>query len=179
LTEDIGEIEARVGVHHSSQHVPRITGLRRIAISLVRLTRLHISLVLCRDLWSLDLWLAGSLVSRLLRLLGLLRLMMVLGVLGMLMVLMVFLNAIVDCHIPLNDVNCSGVRQVHGLEDRNEIVEVVGPSLLQHLDSSAQLGHEPQHLGLQLAKIEEHLLTRRQMRRHDLTRQVHPSHVRL
>ena len=76
----------------------------------------------------------------------------------MLVLSVMLLHAVVYGVEPLDDIDCPGVCGIDGLEDGYELVELMNPAFLKHLNSPVELGHESQILALQSSEIDEGLV---------------------
>ena len=112
---------------------------------------------------SLDVRLIQVVLLPLLPLLPLLSLLslvpLLVGMVVMMLVLSVMLlDAVMEGVEPLDDINRASVGSIDGLEDGYEIVELMDPAFLKHLNASVELGHEPEILTLQPSEIDEGLV---------------------
>ena len=89
------------------------------------------------------------------------------------------LDAVVEGAEPLDDIDSAGVGSIDGLEDRDEVVELMDPTFLKHLNASVELGHEPEILTLQPSEIDEGLISRVGVGRNVLVGKVDSVYVRL
>ena len=76
----------------------------------------------------------------------------------MLVLSVMLLDAVMEGVEPLDDINRASVGSIDGLEDGYEIVELMDPAFLKHLNTSVELGHEPEILTLQPSEIDEGLV---------------------